>query len=117
MVYGYGLPLDFLIDFAKKRNLIDAAKTRDTMSVSEMAQICVDAIDLVITEAGLPYSEAEHCNVKDKEKGVTPGIAIASNDPFGPLKLPSSPPPTEVIERLRNVLGFDDQPKWMHRCD
>ena len=114
MVYGYGLPLDFLIDFAKKRNLIDAAKTRDTMSVSEMAQICVDAIDLVITEAGLSYSEAEHCNVKDKEKGVTPAIALSSNDPVG-MGLPTSPPSTEVIERLRNVLGFDHQPKWMYQ--
>ena len=117
MVYGYSLPMDFLIDFAKKQNLIDASKTSETLTPTEMIEVCMDTIGLIISEAGLPYSAAEHCNVKDKEKGITAGIAIASNDPFGPLKLPSSPPPAEVIERLRNVLGLNDQPKWMHRCD
>ena len=62
----------------------------------------------------LDYTHESHKNNKEKGKRVTTAIALASNDPFG-MRLPTSPPSTEVIERLRNVLGFDYQPKWMYQ--
>ena len=111
MAYGFFTPWEFLVKKGSELGIV----AKEPNNLDSERNVVLQTLHRLIRDAGLDYPQrAQQVLIFTDRDHILfdHGIALATNDPsYG---LPRDPPPRDVIDKMKRVLGVSEDPKWFY---